>query len=395
MEIKRIELELLPYQKRVFRSKKRIILFIGGTGTGKTWLGARWIILKALQNSGEYLLISPSLKLMKRTLWKEVRKVLKDWEIPFEKNEQDMIITLLNGSRLYGIPADNPDRMEGVHAKGAIFDEAGQVDKREVFQVAYRRLRFHNGQLLITTTPYRWNWLKELYDRAKEGDRDVELVSAKTWENPYYPKEEIERAKKEHPSWYFRMFYGGEFTKPYGLIYPDYETVEPFEIPEHWYKVRGLDFGYNNPTAVIWLAQDPKTQIWYAYREFKRSGMTLDELYEVLKEENIITYADPELRQGLETLRKRGLNIRPAKKEVLAGIAFVQGLFKQKKLKIFETLTQTIEELNSYSWELDANEKPTDKPRKVNDHLMDALRYALFTYSPPAKTFVKPLGISR
>ena len=393
--MKTIKLKLLPYQEKAFLSKKEIILFVGGTGTGKTWLGARWIIIKALQSSGEYLLISPSLKLMKRTLWKEVKKVLKEWEIPFEKNEQDMIITLLNGSRLYGIPADNPDRMEGVHAKGAIFDEAGQVDKKEVFQVAYRRLRFHNGQLLITTTPYRWNWLKELYDRAKKGDRDIELVSAKTWQNPYYPKEEIERAKREHPSWYFRMFYGGEFTKPYGLIYPDYETVKPFEIPDNWYKVRGLDFGYNNPTAVIWLAQDPKTEVWYAYREFKKSGITLDELYEVLKEENIITYADPELKQGLETLRRRGLNIRPAKKDVLAGIAFVQGLFKQRKLKIFETLTQTIEELNSYSWELDANEKPTDKPKKVNDHLMDALRYALFTYSPPAKTFVKPLGISR
>ena len=123
--------------------------------------------------------------------------------------------------------------------------------------------------------------------------------------------------------------------------------------------------------------------------------MTLDDVYAVLKKERIITYADPELKQGLETLRKRGLDIRPAKKDVLAGISYVQGLFKQRKLKIFKTLTQTIAELNSYSWELDANDEPTDKPKKENDHLMDALRYALFSYEPPKGIWAKALGIQR
>ena len=377
--MKTIKLKLLPYQEKAFLSRKEIILFVGGTGTGKTWLGARWIIIKALQNSGEYLLISPSLKLMKRTLWKEVKKVLKEWEIPFEKNEQDMIIKLFNGSLLYGVPADNPDRMEGVHAKGGVYDEAGQVNKKVVFETAYRRLRFHGGQLLITTTPYRHNWLKELYDRAKEGDENIQLITAKTIQNPHYPKEEIEKARKKMPEWRFRMFYEGVFTKPLGLIYPDYELVEPFDIPKDWLKIRGLDFGYNHPTAVIWLAKDPKTGVWYAYKELKKSELTLDELYEVLKKENIPTYADPEMKQGLETLKRRGLDIRPAKKEVLAGIVFVQGLFKQGKLKIFSTLSKTIDEISSYSWKLDANDEPIDEPVKENDDLMDAMRYALFS----------------
>ena len=373
-----IRLKLLPYQKKVFFSKKEIILFVGGTGTGKTWLAARWVILKALKDSGEYLLISPSLKLMKRTLWKEVKKVLKEWGIPFEKNEQDMIISLLNGSKLYGISADNPDRMEGVHAKGAVYDEAGQVDKREVFETAYRRLRFYGGQLLITTTPYRWNWLKKIYDKAKLGDENIELITAKTIENPYYPREEIEKAKKEMPEWRFRMFYEGVFTKPLGLIYTDYELVQAFEIPRNWIKIRGLDFGFNHPTAVIWLAKSPEG-IWYAYKEFKKSEITLDELYEMLKKENIPTYADPEMKQGIETLKRRGLDIRTAKKDVLPGILFVQSLFKQKKLKIFANLTNTIDELSSYSWKLDANEQPIDEPVKQNDDLLDALRYALFS----------------
>lgn len=372
-----ITLRLLPYQERAFSSRKPVIAFIGGTGTGKTWLGARWCIVKALQLGGDHLVISPSLKLMRRTIWKEIKNVLRSWDVEFVKNEADMIITLPN-AQIYGVPADNPDRMEGVHARSAVFDEAGQVDRPSVFETAFRRLRYHKGQMLITTTPYRWNWLKKLYDRALKGDPDVELISARTEENPFYPREEIRKAKENMPSWRFRMFYEGVFTKPLGLIYPDYRTVEPFRIPQGWLRIRGLDFGYNHPTAVLWLAKSPEG-VWYAYRELKKSELTLDDIYSILSQENIPTYADPEMKQGLETLRKRGLDIRPAKKDVLAGISFVQGLFKQNKLLIFSDLSQTVAELSSYSWKLDATDQPLDQPVKENDDLMDALRYALFT----------------
>jgi len=391
----RIEIELFPYQKKIFYTEKPIIAFISGTGAGKTWVASRWIVVKALKEEGEYLVVSPTLAMLKRTIWKEIRNFLDSSRIPYRENKSDMWIELLNGSKLWGISADKPERMEGVHAKGAVFDEAGQVDDVSAWEILKRRVARHKGQILISSTPYRWNWLKtEVYDRAMKGDPNIELITVASIENPYYPRDRFEEAKRTLPEWKFKMFFLGQFTKPLGLIYPDYEVVEPFEIPQNWHKVRGLDFGYNNPTAIIWLAKSPEG-VWYAYKEFKKSEVDLDQLYEILKRENIITYADPELKQGLETLKRRGIKIRPAKKDVLAGISYVQGLFKQKRLKIFKSLTLTIAELNSYSWELDANDEPTDKPRKENDHLMDALRYALFSYEPPKGVFAKALGVVR
>jgi len=390
-----IELKLFPYQKRIFYIEKPIIAFISGTGAGKTWIASRWIVIKALKEEGEYLVVSPTLAMLKRTIWKEIRSFLTGSGIPYKENKSDMWIELPNGSKLWGISADKPERMEGVHAKGAVFDEAGQVDDVSAWEILKRRVARHKGQILISSTPYRWNWLKtEVYDRAMNGDPNIELITVASIENPYYPRDRFKEAKRTLPEWKFRMFFLGQFTKPLGLIYPEYETVEPFEIPQNWHKVRGLDFGYNNPTAIIWLAKSPEG-VWYAYKEFKKSEVDLDQLYEILKKENIITYADPELKQGLETLKRRGIKIRPAKKDVLAGISYVQGLFKQKRLKIFKSLTLTIAELNSYSWELDANDEPTDKPRKENDHLMDALRYALFSYEPPKGVFAKALGVVR
>ena len=69
-----------------------------------------------------------------------------------------------------------------------------------------------------------------------------------------------------------------------------------------------------------------------------------------------------------------------AKKDVLAGISMLDAMFRGKKLLVFDDLYQIKDELSSYVWQVDRNEQLTDKPTKVNDHLIDALRYAIFTY---------------
>jgi len=72
--------------------------------------------------------------------------------------------------------------------------------------------------------------------------------------------------------------------------------------------------------------------------------------------------------------------ISNAKKDVLAGLSFLDGMFRSKKLLIFDNLVQLKDELNTYTWEVDKNEQLLDRPTKQNDHLLDALRYACFTY---------------
>jgi len=89
--------------------------------------------------------------------------------------------------------------------------------------------------------------------------------------NPAYPEEEFERARDTLPDWKFRMFYLGQFARPEGLVYQEFDpakhVVEPFRIPAGWRRIIGIDFGYNNPTAAIWLAVNPDGVV-YAYREY-------------------------------------------------------------------------------------------------------------------------------
>jgi phage terminase large subunit len=379
-----INLNLAPHQAEAFNHEASVVALISGTGAGKTWMAARWIILKAIKLGGEVLAISPTFPMLKRTLWREVKKVLTLWKVPFDKNEQEMIIRLpLHQSVIYGVSADKPERMEGIHARAAVMDEAGQMNYL-AWETVRRRVAFYSGQVLISSTPYRWNWLKtEVYDQAMHGTNGsagIHLVTVPSTANPYYPLDRFEQARTSLPDWRFKMFYLGQFTRPLGIIYPDYRVVEAFELPADWQRLRGVDFGFNNPAAIIWMARAKDDPTWYLYREWKASGATLDELRDVLKTEpRLITYADPSAKGELETLKRWGIDIRPARKDVLAGITYLQGLFKQGHLKVFALLKKTIDELNTYSWALDKNDDPLDVPEKTNDHLLDGLRYALFT----------------
>ena len=66
-----------------------------------------------------------------------------------------------------------------------------------------------------------------------------------------------------------------------------------------------------------------------------------------------------------------------SKKDVLAGISFVQNLVETNRLKVKSHCRKTLEMLDAYRWDT------TDNSRPVHDrhsHVADALRYALYSF---------------
>lgn len=57
-----------------------------------------------------------------------------------------------------------------------------------------------------------------------------------------------------------------------GRVFPVAEsaiTVAPFEIPPHWPRIAGMDFGWDHPTAVAWLAWDRDADALTLYAEHR------------------------------------------------------------------------------------------------------------------------------
>ena len=375
-----MKIELLPYQKRIVFSNKQIRAIIGGTGTGKTYTLPRWLYIAMITNPYEEWIVSaPTIQMLKRNPIKYIERFLKENKIPYELNKTDMVLYLKWGT-VYFISAENEERMQGLHPKGIFGDEAG-LFPLGWWETALQRIAYKGGFIGLLTTPYSTNWLKtEVWDRWIEGDPNIHIENPRSIDNPFYPREHIERARERLPEWRFKMMFEGKFTKPEGLIYEFYETVKSFEIPKDWNIIIGMDTGYNNPTALIFIAESPQGE-FYIFKEWKKSKVLPDDVVKAVGEyKDRVIYADPENAEILAILRRKGLNIRKAKKDVLAGITHIQALFESRKLKIFEDCVKTIDELESYMWEQDKTGEFIDKPRKYNDHLLDALRYALYTY---------------
>ena len=192
-------------------------------------------------------------------------------------------------------------------------------------------------------------------------------------------KKSILEMKKNNPRRY--MIEGeGQWGVSEGLIYDNF-VVQPFNTEDIKGKyVYGLDFGFQHPTALISSIINEKDKTIYVYDEEYKTGMTQDDIEEMLlrkgyKDKIIICdNARPEI---IEQLKKHGFKTKPCKKgkdSVLTGIQRLQSY----KIVVHPCCNNLIAELYTYSWDTDKKTgKYIDKPVKEFDDACDALRYSL------------------
>jgi len=90
---------------------------------------------------------------------------------------------------------------------------------------------------------------------------------------------------------------------------------------------------------------------------------------------------DPSATSFIAELRSRGYSVREAVNDVIPGIQQVSRLLSSETLFIDPSCTNTIQEFGAYVWDENAQKRGEDKPKKVNDHAMDSLRYLSQEYA--------------
>jgi len=213
---------------------------------------------------------------------------------------------------------------------------------------------------------------------------------------------------------------GDKNNKMSRSVFPDYSPViheVPHEDPpSEWVKGIGLDHGLHNPTAFVEVALLPTGEV-YVYDEYELSGKVVSEhAKELLRRrtpQHLYWGIDPttENREpiaGMSVLHEYHrwqLPFRPGARDVMAGInrirecmAFeadrIHPFTKQvgsPKLFISNRCVRLRQQLLSYRFEeLKTHigfRNEMEKPRKWNDHLVDALRFiVLFITIPQSVT---------
>lgn len=220
------------------------------------------------------------------------------------------------------------------------------------------------------------------------------FVPSRLQDNPYLWKDgKYEAMLSSLPEVQRRQLLEGDWDVFEGAAFPEFDkeihVVEPFEIPRHWKRYRGVDYGYAAPSACLWGAINPEDGTLLIYRELYQSGLTGEQLAEKIREAEIrdipmggVVDWSVFNRQGYQNtigsiLNSAGLKLRPANKDRKAGKVQIHERLSTRNsarpaLQFFSTCTNTIRELTTIPLK---DNDPEDVDTNVDDHAYDALRY--------------------
>jgi hypothetical protein len=409
-----IKLNFHAGQWKAWESTRRFVTVLAGTQGGKTSFGPIWFYREIqTRGPGDYLVVTPTFSLLELKALPTLLKLFDTWlklgrfvgspvrrftlsEEGSKRTFGDRFDSQTPTNIFFGYASD-PDSLESATAKAAWLDEAGQRRfKLSSWEAIQRRLSLAQGRALITTTPYDLGWLKQkIWDRWKAGEPDYDVIRFDSTENPQFPQEEFERARRELPRWKFDMFYRAIFTRPAGMIYDAFDEQQHktprSAIPDRWQRYLGLDFGGVN-TAGLFYAEEPGTGKLYLYREYKAGGRTAKEHAEhLLKGEPMVPICvggSKSEGQWRKEFRAAGLPVREtAITDVEIGIDRVYGAHRENQILVFDDLAGYLEEKMTYSRKLDEAGEPTAEIEdKHSFHFMDAERYIIGWLRKTSKT---------
>ena len=202
--------------------------------------------------------------------------------------------------------------------------------------------------------------------------------------------------------WYRRDILG-QRCKPEGLCFPNWEKAiedppaKKYDSQKTWLNpptdfCLSIDYGTMNAFACLLWAK--YGNVWYAIREYYWSGrkegiQKTDEEYAKdiegwLKDTGLLdegsdrlkTIVDPSASSFIAVLdQRRKYRVIPADNDVEDGIRDTANAITNGFIKIATCCVNWAKEAGGYSWDEKKIDKGSDKPIKVNDHLMDSTRY--------------------
>ena len=414
------------FQKQIHDDPARFKVVVAGRRFGKSVFARMHILLNALYVPGLYWIVNPTYKQGKMIHWRELKKEVPPELITY-KNEQELSIELVNGSRIEIKGADNENSLRGVGIKGVVFDETADQQPHVFWDIIRPTLVDSEGWAIFIGTPRGFNWFYDLYLKGKEGTKEKEegwsSYKFTSYDNPHLNPKEIDEAKRATDEDSFAQEYMSEFKKFKGLIYKNFNrethVIEPFEIPNdgEWEIYRAVDFGYGaNPTVCLWIAVAPDNK-WYVIDEYHdikevsdyHCGIILSKSAQYPSSQ--ISWGDPSNSMLIKEWGLKGVYLTPARRTVelqggqtnltqwvATGINMIQEKLKvsvidqKPQLFIFKNCEYIIKEFEAYEWEEPKNELLNNpgRPKKANDHALDALRYFACSYTgrqyyvPPA-----------
>ena len=282
-------------QNDVFHHDARFKMLAAGRRFGKTHLSLVQLIVWAAAKSGSLnWYLAPTYRAAKSIAWRQLKAMVPK-ELFADKNEVDLSIELINGSRIELKGGDRYDSLRGNSLSNVILDEAAYIPPDCWEMVIRPALADQRGNAIFISTPCGFNHFHEWYEQA-ETEPDWETFSYNTIEGGNVPPEEVELARRTLDERTFKQEFLASFETFSGRVFVEFGdeniTQDAQDLGGPVYV--GLDF---NVGVMAGNICSKAGDVLYQWDEIAMKNSNTSEVAQMLAERfegrEVICYPDP------------------------------------------------------------------------------------------------------
>ena len=211
----------------------------------------------------------------------------------------------------------------------------------------------------------------------------------------------IEQLRSNYPDWWFRRYVLSEWDNYSDLVFSEFndgivvDQIDPEKIAKHWRKAQGMDYGFVNPTAILWAYKDYDgvITIWDEYYESKRLtdyiALQVKRHKAYDNEPVVADYAIKNNKTGnnqrpdktmWDDFLDEGLMMVESNKNEYRNILNVNRMMKTGMLRITRNCVNLITEIKGYKWKtikLGAKSNLPEQPVDRDNHCLDSMCYLI------------------
>lgn len=382
-------------------------IYFGGSSSGKSYFICQKIVLDNL-NGANWLICRNVANTIRRSTFNEIKKAISLMGLSsyYRVNSTDMLITnVLNGRQIMFAGLDDPEKIKSISPADdvlhRVFVEEATEIKRDAYMQLKKRLRGNSDiskHIIFAFNPIlKSHWIyqeffnewvddKNYYESNNYGRNEktegISLCILKTTykDNVFLTADDKALLENESDPYYYNVYSLGNWGILGHVIFKNWHVEDLSALIPQFDKIyNGCDFGYSSdPNAIIKVHLDKARKKIYIFDEWYQAGMTDEELVRVCRKMigNQYITCDSAEPKTIDMLCNYGIRAVGAVKgadSINMGIRWLQGyeIIVDVRCQNFKN------EIEQYHWQEDKNGNAMAKAADMNNHLIDALRYAL------------------
>jgi hypothetical protein len=396
-------LEFHKGQLEVYNHPARFKVICAGRRWGKSSLSILSMMYHALlKPASKVVYFAPTISQARDIVWNELKTQTKKSNIwAGDPNESRLELNIMNidkngavlptTSSIWLRGTENIESARGNKLHFLVCDEVASMRNWSYTwsEVLRPTLTDVKGEAMFISSPKGLNHFYDLFNRELE-DPDYKSFRFTTYDNPYIPVEEIEKAKLEVDEESFRQEYLAEFVSVAGQVYKEFDVARQFTRVDYdpFLDLHvSIDFGVNDPTAIIWIQPNGSEFRVIDYHE--ENNASIDYFASLIKSK---PYKEPSLFTGdpagnaraivtntspIEEYSKHGIHIRTKsgvriEEQIRIAHKYIRSMFVDNRLERFRDCILNYAYPDKKNATYSTNENPVHSEWS---HSMRALEY--------------------